>query len=286
VWFDALIAYLLPACYGTNDFLNNWPADIQVIRKNMLAFHSIIWLAFCFALDIPLPEKIFAHGSINDCKKAKNGKISSCVNLLEVIDEFGSDTLRYYLLREVDPEHDFNFSVEEMIKIHNSELVNGFGNLVYRSLSMLEKFNNNIVPRSGDINSEDEELERFIVYVKNEYKNSINSLNFQEALKTVNELIYKINQYIDKTAPWELHAENNTGRLNTVLYTLTDCMRILIVLLHPFIPKTANKIWKQMGFNQLLKSAKHDSIRSGVISPGQRIEKIGHIFTRIEDPEE
>lgn len=286
VWIDALIAYLSAAGYATGEFKKNWPADLHVVRQDILSFHAIIWPAFCFALKMPPPVSILALGKIKIGGKELTGSQKGRINLVELIDEYGSDVLRYYFLREVPIGADLEFSIPSMLKRLNNDLANGLGNLFSRSTSMIEKFCGGQVPAPGQETSLERNLERVFRQVKNEYKRAIEKMDTKTALQFIMDLIDSLNRYIDETSPWELHKASDWERLNTVLYYLADHLSILAVLLSPFIPRTSASMWKALGLPQSPQEMKFDRVNPGSFPPGRKLQPSKPLFPRVEFTED
>jgi methionyl-tRNA synthetase len=282
VWIDALLAYLSAAGYGAMDFKNNWPADLHIIRQDILPFHAIIWPAFCFALKIPPPNSILALGQTKIGGKELTGSQKGPINLVELIDEYGADVLRYYFLREIPIGADLEFSVPSMVKRMNNDLANGLGNLFSRSISMIEKYCGGVVPPPSPATSLERNLERVTGQVKNEYKRANEKMDTRTALQSLWDLVDNLNRYIDETSPWELHKRGYSDRLNTTLYYLADHLSMLAVLLSPFIPKTSALMWKSLGLPQSPQEMKFDRVNSGHFPPGQKVHLSKPLFPRIE----
>jgi len=282
VWMDALINYITAAGYGSNEFENFWPADIQIIGRDMVNFHTIILPAFCLALEIPLPGTIFSQGWVMSGGKKISRSLHGATNLVEIVDEFGSDALRYYLLREVSQGDDLEFSIPRLISRFNNQLANDLGNLFRRSISMTLKYRDGVVPEGGNPGDHERNLARVFKEAKNEYKKSMDKLEFREALISVWDLVSALNRYIDNKTPWDSYKNNNTGKLNTTLYTLMDYLRIVTVLVMPFMPRAAIKMWRRLGFRDILWEKKFDSINLGLFPPGQKVKKQSPLFPRIE----
>jgi methionyl-tRNA synthetase len=286
VWLDALLAYVSAAGYGTENFLKVWPADLHLIREDILAFHAIIWTALCLALEIPLPRALHVHGSLMAEGKVLSPSQRDPVNPVEIIDLYGPDAFRYYLLREAPLGQDLEFSVNSLVNRHKGSLANGLGNLFHRSITMLEKYRGGIVPEPSEKSSAERNLERVFRQVKNEYKKSMDTLDFREAIQSLWDLVDGLNRFIQETKAWELHRDGLEKRLDTVLYTLADYLRILTLLISPFMPRAAIKMWRSLGFKDSLWKKKFDLANPERMTPGQVIRKIKPLFPRSDEPGE
>ena len=253
VWIDALSNYITALGYLSEDdslFKKYWPADLHLVGKEIVRFHTIIWPALLMALDLPLPKKVFGHGWL----VIDGGKISKSTGNYkdprEYISLYGVDAVRYFALREVSFGNDGNFSEEALISRTNSDLANVLGNLVNRTISMSKKY------FDGKVINEniEEDLDLDLINSCNKLhlivEEKMNELHISEALDSIFEVLRKCNKYIDDTTPWILAKdENKKGRLSTVLYNLLESIRICSVLLQPFMPETSKKIFEQLNTN-------------------------------------
>jgi len=250
VWIDALTNYITALGYMSDDdslFKKYWPANLHLVGKEIVRFHTIIWPALLMALDLPLPDKVFGHGWLI----IDGGKISKSVGNYkdprEYIDTYGVDAIRYFALREVPFGYDGNFSEESLISRTNADLANVFGNLVNRTISMSKKYFDAVVVNE-EVNEElDDDLINTAMNLYKIVDEKMNKLHISEALDEIFNLLRKCNKYIDDTTPWILAKdENSKGRLSTVLYNLLECIRISAVLIEPFMPTTSKKIFNQL----------------------------------------
>lgn len=287
VWFDALTNYITAAGY-LNDrekFAKYWPADIHLVGKEIVRFHSIIWPVILMALDLPLPKQVYGHGWLvveGDKMSKSKGNVIDPIGL---IDEFSADAIRYYLLREIALGMDGNFSREALIHRINADLANDLGNLLHRTLSMIGRFNAGVIEQPGDSEAIDHELSKLARDTGAVYEKSMEAMDITNAIKQVWVLIGRTNKYIDETAPWALAKDPaKKARLNTVMYNLAETLRIVAILISPFMPNTAPKIWQQLGitadFNQVTLD---DAQGWGRLSVGTKVAKPEPIFPRIED---
>lgn len=289
VWLDALSNYITALGYPHNPekYYKYWPADVQLIGKEIVRFHTIYWPIFLMALGEPLPRQVFGHGWL----LLEEGKMSkSRGNVIDptvLVDQYGSDAIRYFLLREITFGADGVFSPEALIQRINYDLANDLGNLLHRSLNMIQKFAGGVVEEpSGEIEGLDRELQELARTTPGEMEKLMDKLQFSAALAELWKLIGRANKYIDETAPWALNREGKRERLNTVLYHLVEVIRIISLLLQPFMPRTPQRIWKQIGIEGQKELHAWESLNWGQIKGRIKVEKPEVLFPRIELTEE
>lgn len=250
VWLDALTNYITSLGYGTQDdslFQTFWPADLHIVGKEITRFHTIIWPALLMALDLPLPKQVFGHGwlVINGDKISKS--LGNYQDPREYIEAYGVDAVRYFVLREVPFGNDGNFSTTAMIQRTNSDLANTLGNLLNRTISMVHKYFDGVVPAPSDVRVEDQELIQMALELSSKVDIKMNQLKVGEALEEIFDLLRRCNKYIDETTPWILAKDpSQKDRLGTVLYHLLEAIRFSAILLQPFLPDTTDKIFAQL----------------------------------------
>ena len=284
VWFDALMNYATGAGFlKPAEFAGRWPADIHIIGKDIIWFHCVIWPAVLMALDIPLPETIFAHGFINS-KGAKLSKSAgNSIDPLDLIRDYGLDALRYYLLRNAPWGGDVEFSTDGLVKTFNSDLANDYGNLLSRSTAMIDKYCGGIIPETGGRDILDEEIESLAAEVVRQFNDLMEAMDFSGALAAVWRLIRRTNKYLDETAPWSLAKdEANRERLGSVLYHIAEVLRIATILVTPFLAETPEKFWRQLGLDGDVRSQRLSDATWGRLPAGISIRRGEAVFPRIE----
>lgn len=287
VWFDALINYISALGYLREDnekFNIYWPADIHLIGKDILRFHAIIWPAILMALDLPLPKTILAHGFWT----IRGGKISKSkgnrVDPHELMNLYGVDPLRYFLLREVSLGLDGEYSDSAFHRRYQSDLANDLGNLLNRVITVTEKYKEGKVPEPSSPGERERELFNIIENSIKNVESSMENLNPASALNFIWEIVQSANRYIDQSAPWNLEKMGKIEPLNTVIYTLLETLRKLSILLYPFIPNTAEKIQDQLGYKD--KQFAWDLLWNARIPVGQRVQRGKVLFPRVDIKEE
>ncbi|MFQ6110915.1 MAG: methionine--tRNA ligase [Nitrospinota bacterium] len=299
VWFDALVNYITAAGYAEEGdgerFREWWPADIHLIGKDILRFHSVYWPAFLLGAGLPLPSRIFAHGwwTVEGRKMSKS--LQNAVDPHWLIDRYGVDAVRYFLLREVPFGGDGDFAHSQLIHRINSELANDLGNLLSRTLTMLKRYFQGIVPEPerepGDVL--DKEFGGECIKRAGPYERLMEGLHFQDALKLIWEIVAHANKYIDVRAPWSLEKRGERGPLSTVIYNCCEALRLVATLIYPFMPGAALKMSGQLGLEGEFRlfEAKEQEKRPGLLSllrwgrlePGTRAAPGPQLFPRIGD---
>ncbi len=283
VWLDALTNYITNIGYDVDnpseEFKRYWPADLHLIGKDIIRFHTIYWPCFLWSLDVELPKQVFGHPWLltNNDKIGKSR--GNAIYADDLADLFGVDAVRYYVLHEIPFANDGNLTYELMIERYNSDLANILGNLVNRTISMDKKYFEGIVPEVGTEDKVDDDLKKVIKESIYKAENSMEGLRVADAIDAVFEIFRRSNKYIDETTPWTLAKEGNTERLKTVIYNLLESIRIGAVLLHSFLPETATKIYHQL--NTEVTDFESTKVFGGLES-GKAVNDPEPLFVRID----
>ncbi len=286
VWIDALSNYITALGYGTDHdekFKKYWPADVHLVGKEIVRFHTIYWPIMLHALGLPLPKQVFGHGWLlfgNDKMSKSKGNV---VYPGPIVERYGVDALRYYLMREMPFGADGNYTNEAMLTRMNADLVNDLGNLVSRTVAMIEKYFGGVVPAPGVLEEPDLDLKATFEALPGIVEDQMNRLQFSIALSEIWKLIGECNKYIDITQPWVLgKSEEGRPRLQTVMYVLAECIRAIAVYIRPTMPSTPDRIYAQLGVeDEALKT--WDSVKVfGQLRPGTVVKKGEALFPRVD----
>ncbi|WP_372996978.1 methionine--tRNA ligase [Lutispora sp.] len=286
VWIDALSNYITALGYlSGNDskYREYWPADVHLVGKEIVRFHTIIWPAMLMALGEELPKQVFGHGwLILDGGKMSKSR-GNVVDPKVLVGQYGLDAIRYFLLREVPFGADGNFSNEALIHRINSDLANDLGNLVSRTAAMIEKYFGGELPQADVCGDFDDDLRRIVLETPQKVNELMDKMQFNLALTEIWKTISRVNKYIDETMPWVLGKDPaDKARLGTVLYNLAESIRIVSVLLRPFMTRTPEKIWSQLGIGEGSLTEWDSASKWGLLPAGSKVRKEDAIFPRVD----
>ena len=275
VWFDALINYLTATGYGEDDLSYNkwWPADCHLIGKDILTTHAVYWPTMLLSAGIPLPKTIFAHGWwLSDSSKMSKS-VGNVVNPLDLIEEYGVDPVRYYLMREMVLGQDANFTMESFIKRYNSDLANDYGNLLNRISTLIKKNYDGLIPDKGEQTSSEEEIIKSAEALLNGMSNKIKEMKINDSIEDIMKFVRSINKYMEEQKPWKLVKEDRVGA-GTVLYTAGESMRVATILLSPVMPNRCAEVLHTFNSGK--------SLEWGGLKPGVKLNDHETLFPRIQ----
>ena len=283
VWLDALLNYVTALGYLSDDesLLNKfWPADVQIIGKDILRFHAIYWPIFLMALNLPTPKKLFVHDFImmRDGKMSKSKGNTIYPDILA--DAYGVDAVRYTILKSLPYGQDGEFTPESFIEKYNTDLCNDLGNLVNRTVAMINKYQDGIIKLPKIKTQFDDELNNFINTEIELYEKEMENINIQNAISHILNIVSRTNKYIDETSPWVLYKEEKMDELESVMYNLYEAIRRAAILFVPFIPETSEKIFNQMGLKE--NQTTYNTLKEINLENNKVIEKGIPLFERLD----
>tara|TARA_Y100001958_G_C21241453_1_gene569312 strand:- start:1059 stop:2600 length:1542 start_codon:yes stop_codon:yes gene_type:complete len=284
VWLDALTNYLSALNFpDTNDekYKSFWPADVHIIGKDILRFHAIYWPAFLLAADLPLPKRVFGHGWILSDEKKMSKSLGNILDPIEIIDKYGIDQLRYYLIKEVSLGNDGSISMENLKNCINNDLANNYGNLCQRVFSFINKNCENKIPKAKDLGEND------ILLINNIKKNIpklidfINKQNLNEYIKMVVSFSFEANKYFNDSEPWAFK-KKDPERMNTVLFTICEQIKNISILLNPIIPLSTKKVLENMNISENDLTIQN-ILKDNFLNHSKNLKKTDILFKKIED---
>ncbi len=289
VWIDALTNYISALGYPdrSDKFNKYWPADYHLVGKDILRFHTVYWPTMLLSIGVELPKSVFAHGwwTVEGQKMSKS--LGNAIDPYWLVDKFGVDPIRYFLLREVPFGLDGDFSFKALIHRINSDLANDLGNLLNRTLGMVKRYFNGVVPEYKEQDKIDDDLADLTKKTFEDIDVHISNLAFNKALASIWELVSFLNRYVDTTAPWFLAKdESKRDRLGSVLYCVLDGLRALSLMLYPFIPETSENIRSQLNTKQsLLKESFEELKKVRTLESGQLLGEVKQLYPRLDEKE-
>lgn len=286
VWFDALSAYISAVGGPEYEKRGMWPADVHLVGKDIIRFHTVYWPAFLMAAMLPVPRQVWAHGwFLMDAAKMSKSK-GNVVLPRPIVNMLGMDALRYFLLREVVFGQDGNFSYDALVTRYNSDLANGLGNLASRTAAMLEKNFEGKVPMAGAQLPQDDALAKEAQNAIGEVLERLDKFEFSRALEAIWVVIAAADKYLTTEQPWALgNSPDEESRKATILWTTAELLRIVAALAHPVLPDSTAKIWTLLGQTTGIAATELDGLRWGQLAPGTKLGKFQALFPRVEKNE-
>jgi methionyl-tRNA synthetase len=286
VWMDALANYITALGYGSEalqdqqSFARFWPADLQLVGKEIIRFHCVYWPAFLMAADLPVPKSVVAHGWLLFEESKMSKSRGNIVRAETIVETLGADALRYFLMREVVFGQDGSFSFDALVQRYNADLANGYGNLTSRILAMITRYFDGVVP-GGDA---EPRIVAAADTASREFAQHFEALDFSRALEALWAFVAVVDGYITEKAPWKLGAAQDAAArslLASILYTCAEALRMITALAYPVLPEAAARIWAQLGLGDIA-HAELKNLRWGQLAPGTKLGQLGPIFPRAE----
>ena len=288
VWVDALSNYITALGYlqdNDENFKKYWPADLHMVGKEIVRFHTIIWPALLMALDLPLPKQVYGHGWLLLGGDKMSKSKTNVVDPHFLVDRYGIDAMRYYLLREIPFGSDGTYTNEMLIKRINTDLANIYGNLVHRTLAMLEKYYGGVIPAPGASTELDEECKAMCEKLLDKCIEDMDKLDAPRALSNIMDVLARANKYIEETSPWTLDKNGDRERLGTVMYNLCEMIRVANVMLQPYITESPKKVFEAFG-TPADKQTFESVVKFGGTIPNTQTTKMPPLFGRIDEAKE
>ena len=288
VWVDALSNYITALGYlqdNDENFKKYWPADLHMVGKEIVRFHTIIWPALLMALDLPLPKQVYGHGWLLLGGDKMSKSKTNVVDPHFLVDRYGIDAMRYYLLREIPFGSDGTYTNEMLIKRINTDLANIYGNLVHRTLAMLEKYYGGVIPAPGASTELDEECKAMCEKLLDKCIEDMDKLDAPRALSNIMDVLARANKYIEETSPWTLDKNGDRERLGTVMYNLCEMIRVANVMLQPYITESPKKVFEAFG-TPADKQTFESVVKFGGTIPNTQTTKMAPLFGRIDEAKE
>ncbi len=276
VWFDALLNYITSPGYNADDasFKKWWPASIHLIGKDILTTHAVYWTTMLFAMGLPLPKTIFAHGWWLTGETKMSKSLGNSINPLDLIDKYGIDSVRYYLMSEMVLGQDANFTMESFVKRYNSDLANDFGNLLNRVGGLIGKYFDGRVPEEGTATKAEKEIQTYAIQLEDRIKQLVETLYIHEAIDATLTLVRRVNKYMEVQAPWAV-AKTDLVRAGSILYTATEALRMVAVFLAPVMPSKTKEVLEILG-------AVGTNVLWGGLKSGTQLKPHAALFPRLE----
>lgn len=288
VWFDALVNYLSALNMGSDDdslYQKFWPADVHLVGKDIIRFHTVIWPIMLMAADLPLPKKVLGHGWVlmGDSKMSKSK--GNVIDPIVLVEKYGVDAIRYFLMREMPYGLDCNYSEDALISRINTDLANDYGNLLSRTTAMINKFQGGEVLKPSGETEFDAALIKLAKETPARVEELMDNMEWANALAEIWKLVNAGNKYIDDAAPWALNKAREKDKLASVLYYMAEILRMTTIMVNPVMPDLPAKVWKQLGIDQYQEVHTWDSLAFGSFPEGIKIRRGEPLFPRIESEE-